>query len=43
MKDQLIHGAAYWLGATYGEYSEQYDAFFVGNSFVPRSNTVFAD
>jgi hypothetical protein len=38
----LIDGERYWLGVCYGIYRADGDYFLLGNTWVARSQTIFA-
>jgi hypothetical protein len=40
---KLENGKQYWLGATWGTYHAESDTFILGNCFVRRYETIFAD
>lgn len=39
----MVNGETYWLGACEGVYNASNDTFNVGNTWVYRGNTKFAD
>ena len=43
MKNTLIDGKKYWLGAGWWVYNKGSDCFIGGNCFVERSKTIFRD
>jgi hypothetical protein len=43
IKSQLTSGAIYNLGACHGKYNAQTDTFSLGNCFIARGETIYAD
>ena len=42
-KIRLVDGDRYWLGAIWAIYEAEDDVFIVGNTFIPRHETTYAD